>query len=231
MNWHHFDSTRVRSEAKFGYHLRLLRIHVSAIVFDYGNVLCSSPLAAEIEGMASILGMTVSDFQQRYWRDRLSFDRATVDAASYWNTVAGRQLSPVDIDRLQEIDSASWSHPDAVMPGWAQRVRAAGFRTGLLSNMPAPVRDYIVRCPWLPEFDHTTFSCDLRSTKPSPEIYRHSLAGLGVGPSDALLLDDRVENIRAAEAMGMHAILFTSPQALPEELERRFAIHVPVVVE
>jgi len=25
--------------------------------------------------------------------------------------------------------------------------------------------------------------------------------------------------------------LFTSPQALPEELERRFAIHVPVVVE
>jgi putative hydrolase of the HAD superfamily len=209
----------------------LLRIHVSAIIFDYGNVLCSSPLAAEIDGMANILGMPLADFQQRYWRDRLSFDRASVDPASYWNTVAERELSPADIDRLQDIDSASWSHPDPVMPGWAQRVRAAGFRTGLLSNMPAPVRDYIVRCPWLPKFDHTTFSCDLRSTKPSPEIYRHSLAGLGVGPSDALLLDDRVENIRAAEAMGMHAILFTSPQALPEELERRFAIHVPVVVE
>jgi putative hydrolase of the HAD superfamily len=181
--------------------------------------------------MASILEMTVPDFQLRYWRDRLAFDRATVDPATYWNTVAGRQLSPADIDRLQTIDSASWSHPDPVMPGWARRVRAAGFRTGLLSNMPAPVRDYIVQCPWLPEFDHTTFSCDLRSTKPSPEIYRHSLAGLGMGPSDALLLDDRAENIRAAEAMGIHSILFTTPQALPQELERRFAIDVPLVVK
>jgi hypothetical protein len=33
---------------------RLLRIHISAI-FDYGNVLCFSPLAAEIQGMADIL--------------------------------------------------------------------------------------------------------------------------------------------------------------------------------
>lgn len=181
--------------------------------------------------MANILNMPVADFQQRYWRDRLAFDRASVDAPTYWSTVAERQLSAADIDRLQEIDSASWSHPDPVMPGWARRVRAAGFRTGLLSNMPAPVRDYIIRCPWLPEFDLTTFSCDLRSTKPSPEIYRHSLAGLGVGASDALLLDDRAENIRAAEAMGIHSILFTTPQALPLELERRFAIHVPLVVE
>ena len=213
------------------YHRRLLRIHVSAIIFDYGNVLCSSPLAKEIEGMASILEMPIADFQQRYWRDRLAYDRASVDPAAYWNTVAGRQLSPADIERLQEIDSSSWSHPDPVMPAWAQRVRAAGFRTGLLSNMPAPVRDYIIECPWLPEFDHTTFSCDLRSTKPSPEIYAHSLTGLGVGASDALLLDDRVENIRAAEAMGIHSILFTTPQALPHELERRFAIHVPLVVQ
>jgi putative hydrolase of the HAD superfamily len=209
----------------------LLRIHVSAIIFDYGNVLCSSPLAAEIEGMAAILEMPVADFQKSYWQDRLAYDRAAVDPATYWNAVAHRQLSPADIDKLQGIDSASWSHPDPVMPEWAKRVRAAGFRTGLLSNMPAPVRDHIIKCPWLPEFDHTTFSCDLRNTKPSPEIYAHSLTGLGVGASDALLLDDRVENVHAAEALGIHSILFTTPEALPQELERRFAIHVPLVVE
>ena len=181
--------------------------------------------------MASILEMPAADFQKSYWQDRLAYDQAAVDPAAYWNKVAQRQLSAADIDKLQGIDSASWSHPDPVMPAWAQRVRAAGFRTALLSNMPAPVRDYITKCPWLPEFDHTTFSCDLRSTKPSPEIYQHSLAGLGVGTSDALLLDDRVENIRAAEALGIHSILFTTPEALPHELERRFAIHVPLVVK
>jgi putative hydrolase of the HAD superfamily len=181
--------------------------------------------------MAAILEMPVADFQQKYWRHRLAYDQAALDESAYWNTVAERQLNPTDIGRLQEIDSASWSHPDPVMPNWAQQVRAAGFRTGLLSNMPAPVRDYIVGCPWLPEFDHTTFSCDLRNTKPSREIYLHSLAGLGANAPDALLLDDRMENIRAAEVLGMHAILFTTPQALSQELDRRFAIHVPLVVK
>jgi putative hydrolase of the HAD superfamily len=206
----------------------LLRIHVSSIIFDYGNVLCTPPVDSEIEAMASIFHLQVPEFQQRYWRHRLAYDRAALDPAAYWNTVVEHSLMQDEIDRVQKIDSASWAHPNRLMPEWAAKLRNAGFRTGLLSNMPAPVRDYIIRCPWLPAFDHTTFSCDLGVAKPSREIYEHSLAGLRAAPSDAVLLDDRAENIRAAEAMGIHAILFTTPEALAEELERRFAIHVPL---
>jgi len=202
---------------------------VNAIIFDYGNVLCSPPLASEIDAMASILGLTVVDFQQNYWRDRLAYDEASLDPRTYWNAVAQRPLSADDIDRVQEIDSASWSHPNRLMPEWARRVRTAGFRTALLSNIPIPVRDYIVRCPWLPAFDHTTFSCDLRRAKPAPEVYRHSLNGVHAAPADALLVDDRVENIRAAEKLGIHSILFTTPEEFSQYLARRFAIDVPVV--
>lgn len=181
--------------------------------------------------MAAILKAPLAEFQQNYWRPRLQFDAAELTPSVYWTTVAHRALNEDEICQLQQIDSESWTHADSIMPEWATRVRAAGFRTGLLSNMPAPVRDHVIRAPWLPGFDHTTFSCDLRSTKPSPEIYRHSLAGLGVEPSEALLLDDRPENIRAAEALGIHGILFTTPEALAPELERRFAIDVPLVVK
>lgn len=178
--------------------------------------------------MAAILQMSIEDFQQHYWRHRLAYDQAALDRDNYWNTVTQRELSPADIERLQDIDSESWSHPNPVMPEWARQVREAGFRTALLSNMPAPVRDYIVRCPWLPPFDHTTFSCDLHQTKPSRAIYQHSLSGLGVAAADALLLDDRPENIRAAEAIGINSILFTGHEALAQELEQRFAINVPL---
>ena len=179
--------------------------------------------------MASILQMPIDAFQQEYWRHRLAYDQAALDMATYWNTVAQRPLSPAEIERLQDIDSESWSHPNPPMPEWARQVREAGFRTALLSNMPAPVRDYIIQCPWLPPFDHTTFSCDLHQTKPSREIYLHALAGLGVAPSDALLLDDRTENIRAAEALGIHSVLFTTPEALAAELDRRFAPPFPPI--
>lgn len=179
--------------------------------------------------MAAILKLPVPDFEERYWKHRLAFDAAALDDAAYWNGVAQRSLAPAEIDQLQAIDSKSWAHPNHLMPDWARRVRAAGIRTGLLSNMPAPVRDHIIQCPWLPEFDHATFSCDLKRTKPAPEIYQHSLAGLGVSAPDAVLIDDRVENIRAAQALGLHTVLFTTPEEFAPELERRFAIHVPLV--
>jgi len=179
--------------------------------------------------MATLLGLTLPDFEQRYWRARREFDEAALTPEEYWNDLARRALSASEIEHLQGIDSASWSHPNLPMPDWASQVRAKDIRIGLLSNMPSPVRDYIVGCPWLPSFDHLTFSCDVRRTKPAPEIYRHSLDGLGVSASDALLLDDRAENIRAAEAMGIHGILFTTPDDLVHELVRRFALPPPPV--
>jgi putative hydrolase of the HAD superfamily len=92
--------------------------------------------------------------------------------------------------------------------------------------MPVPVRDYISRCAWLPPFHHCTFSCDLRIAKPAVEIYQHCLNGLGVTPSDVLFLDDRPENIQAANALGIHSVLFTTLEKVAAELDRRFDIPV-----
>ena len=40
------------------------------------------------------------------------------------------------------------------------------------------------------------------------------------------LLDDRESNVRAAETLGLHAILFTSPSKAAQEMERRFVLPV-----
>jgi putative hydrolase of the HAD superfamily len=60
-------------------------------------------------------------------------------------------------------------------------------------------------------------------------MYQHALAGLDVAPGQALFLDDRPENVRAAEAMGIHAVLFTTLDDVAAELERRFDIPAPRV--
>jgi putative hydrolase of the HAD superfamily len=95
--------------------------------------------------------------------------------------------------------------------------------------MPVPIREAVERCEWLPEFDSRTYSCDLHITKPAPEIYQHCLTKLGIAPSETLFLDDRPENIRAAEALGMHGIVFTTPQEAAVEIDQRFGIPVPLI--
>lgn len=200
------------------------RIQPKAVILDYGNVLSGPQPPTDVERMAAILELAMARFRENYWRFRLAYDAATLTPTDYWNAVAARPLTETQLEGLTEIDAASWSHPARVVPEWARRVHEAGFQTALLSNIPRPVRDYLLTCDWLPRFHHSTFSCDLGMTKPTPGIYQHSLDGLGVAAGDALFLDDRPENVRAAEQMGIHAVLFTTPDEVAAELERRFDI-------
>jgi putative hydrolase of the HAD superfamily len=206
-----------------------MRIYPKAVVFDYGLVLCDPQPKADIEAMASLLKMDFHAFHDFSWRYRLEYDQAALDTQSYWNAVAQRALPSETIERLNEIDGRSWTHPNAVMPIWARKLRQAGLKTAILSNMPVTVRDAVERCDWLPEFDSRTYSCDLGITKPAPEIYQYCLAKLGIAPAETLFLDDRPENIRAAEALGMHGIVFTTPHEAAAEIDRRFGMPVPLI--
>jgi putative hydrolase of the HAD superfamily len=204
-----------------------VRITPQAVIFDYGNVLCRSQPASDVEAMAGILDVSVERFVEIYWRLRVPYDDASLSPADYWAQTSPRKLSRVELETLLAIDSRSWSHPAPATPQWARDLRAAGLKTALLSNMPIPVRDYVAGCTWLPEFDTRIFSCDIRRAKPAPEMYKKCLEDLGIPASQALFLDDREANVRAAEALGIHAVLFGEPTTAFREIASRFALPVP----
>jgi putative hydrolase of the HAD superfamily len=202
-----------------------LRIRPKAIIFDYGNVLCQPQHAAEIAAMAAVLDLPRDRFEKIYWRYRLAYDEGKLDPVEYWSHFV--RVTPAQIEQLNRLDSRSWTYPDPVMPYWARQLRETGFRIALLSNMPFTVRDAVLACQWLPEFDQRTFSCELRISKPSPEIYEHCLRGMGVAAEDALFLDDRLDNVQGARAVGIHGILFMSAAGVATQLAGRFDIPPP----
>ena len=73
---------------------------------------------------------------------------------------------------------------------------------------------------WLKYFDHHTFSAEVRLIKPDPAIYQRSLGGLGIPASDALFVDDREQNIKAAQALGIRSIQFRSMAQFRNDLEK-----------
>jgi putative hydrolase of the HAD superfamily len=209
------------------------RIRPRAVIFDYGNVLSAPQGPSEIETMASILNVSVDDFLEAYWRFRVSYDEAALDPVSYWHRVSqrlSRSLPGEQIATLVEVDSQSWSYPARVLPQWARELRAAGLKTALLSNMPATVRDHVLRCDWLPPFDHRTFSCEVRIAKPAAAIFQHCLIGLDVDPQQILFLDDRPENVHAAETLGVHGIVYKTAHQAARDIAGSFDIPVPLVV-
>jgi putative hydrolase of the HAD superfamily len=67
-------------------------------------------------------------------------------------------------------------------------------------------------------FKYTFTSCYMGLRKPDPRIYLRSLGILGSKPERSLFIDDRLENVAAAAAVGMKAIRFTGEAELRQQL-------------
>jgi 2-haloacid dehalogenase len=68
-------------------------------------------------------------------------------------------------------------------------------------------------------FRDIVVSGEVKLLKPDPAIYYLALNRFGLRPQDALLVDDRLINVEAAKAVGMHGHLFTTAEDLRSRLE------------
>lgn len=59
-------------------------------------------------------------------------------------------------------------------------------------------------------FDLVTVSGDIGISKPDERIFRYALERLGCEPQDCIYVDDRRNNLKTAEVLGMQPILFNS---------------------
>ncbi len=65
-------------------------------------------------------------------------------------------------------------------------------------------------------FEGIVVSGEEKLIKPDPRIYQVLLERYNVTPQRALFIDDNVKNVAGAEAVGLHAVHFQSPQQLHE---------------
>lgn len=74
------------------------------------------------------------------------------------------------------------------------------------------------RFDFLHWFDGRVVSGEEKTRKPFPEFYHLLLHRYSVNPGQALLIDDNIRNIKAAEAIGIKGIHFINPGQLGKDL-------------
>ncbi len=88
-------------------------------------------------------------------------------------------------------------------------MRAAGLRTGLLSNSWGA--DDYPRHLFPGMFDAVVISAEVGMRKPEEQIFRHAAGLLGLAPHECVFIDDLKANVDAAEAIGMTGVLHSDP--------------------
>lgn len=79
-------------------------------------------------------------------------------------------------------------------------------------------REALERFPFLKSFAGIVVSGDERLLKPDREIFELFFERYDVRPDTAVFIDDSLRNVEGARAAGMHALHFTSPEALARDL-------------
>jgi putative hydrolase of the HAD superfamily len=208
---------------------------VRAVVFDFGGVLCFNPDQARWKRAAETAGLPVSDFMNAFWAHRIRYDAGLCQPEEYWHAVAhtaGTNFEASKIPALIRVEIELWNNFDFRLFQWTSQLRAAGYRTAILSNLPRPLGEELRGIAgFLDHFDHVTFSYELNKVKPQPEIYLDAIRGLGVAPSEALFLDDRPDNVEGSIDVGMPALLYSTWEDFVSGGRAHYGLPEPGVAE
>lgn len=205
---------------------------IRAVIFDYGMVLSKPADPAAHARLVAISGLPAEALDRAYWRHRHEYDLG-LTGSQFWNRVAADNdvtFTPKQIEGLIESDVLMWTSVNEEMLAWVVSLQNAGLRTAILSNMTHEIMTFMCQeHGWLTHFDHLTWSCELGIAKPDPAIYLHTCEKLGVAPAEALFLDDKLENVAAARATGLHALVFTTVDDLRLNLDSKgFTSQLPM---
>lgn len=188
-----------------------MRTHRPIVLFDLYGVIALHQRPDALRRMAAHCHTPTAAFTEAYWALRPAYDAARLRADEYWKAVLHRLSRPVDADTIEHLrrtDIDSWSRVDDTMVSYVRSLRDRAA-SAVLSNIPADHADaFLTAQPWLRHLDLVAFSGKIHLAKPDPAAFRYCVTAMAAHPGDFLFVDDRDENVRAAQDVGMTGHLY-----------------------
>lgn len=183
------------------------------VVFDMGMVLMNyDPLLpclrhAGDEALARRLCDAI--FLHPDWGRNI--DGGLTDDMGYLSLVEQRLTDPAERALAREI-LQDWHldglFPDTRMRPVIQQLLDEGYHLYLLSNVGYSFHQFRYKMPFLNRFDGLLLSCEEKMLKPDVAIYNRLCQKFGLKAEECLFVDDLPQNIKGAEAAGLHGHCF-----------------------
>lgn len=199
---------------------------IRAVYFDFGGVLVRTEFQAPRQHLAERLGMEYEDLMRLVFESETARQASLglIDEQAHWEATLRTLRLPAD--QRQAVTEAFFGGDvtDRTLIAFLRGLRPQ-FKVGLISNAWTGLRAYITEQGFADVFDAMIISAEVGLMKPDAAIYRLALERLDIQPAEAVFVDDFVENVEGARAVGMHAVHFQQPEQALEELKLILANH------
>jgi HAD superfamily hydrolase (TIGR01509 family) len=181
-----------------------------AVIFDWGGVICRTADYGPRHAWDRQLGLpegTVESIVHGIpaWREA-QCGQMTLDA--YWQTVRTElHLTSEQLDGLRR-DFYSGDQLDDRLITLIHELRRNRIPVGLMSNNTPDLRDTLSDLGIGNLFNACVISAEIGVMKPDANAYHAILKKMQASAEDAIFIDDFIENVEGARAIGMKAIHF-----------------------
>lgn len=195
---------------------------IRAVIFDFGGVLVRTADAGGRRKWEHRLGLASGELDRMVFASELS-DRSMVGLATQrdiWQYIGARY--GLDDDTLLQLRRDFWAgdHLDEELVRFLGELRPR-YKTAILSNAWPGAREmFNERFDLGTAADLFVISSEEGVAKPDPRIYHITLERLGVSPHEAIFVDDFIENVEGAQAVGMAGVLFRSTGQVMVDVRR-----------
>ena len=191
-----------------------------AVFFDIGGVIVRTEYQAPRERLAERLNMTYEDISKIVFESETARKASIgeVSVEEHWLAVARKLRLPASEAESIRAEFFAGDVIDRDLLTFIRSLRPR-YKTGVISNAWGDSRDYIVKNQFDDAFDSLILSAEIGMMKPQPEIYQWALKQAQVEANEAAFVDDMPRNIEAANALGMHGIVFRDPAQVKENLK------------
>ncbi len=170
------------------------------IVFDLGRVVFAHNPARSSAERKQFFSYVAESPMPQFWVDYdrgvSSLDKVSEDLAAYRNVDVAYARSMIE-------QSIEWQEPIAPTAALIHDLKQAGYKLYVLSNMSSDFIAYLRRQDVYAYFDGEVISCEEHVVKPMPEIYDILVERFSLDVSQTMFIDDRKENVDAAERRGI----------------------------
>lgn len=194
---------------------------IKAVIFDLGGVILRTEYDSPRHHLAEKLSVDYDDMLRAVFQSEscqlASLGRIT--ANEHWLNVARLLKRPATDVELIRREFFAGDVIDRTLLDFIRSLRPR-YKTGLLSNAWSDLREYTRINHFDDAFDNMTISAEAGIVKPSAGAYQLSLKQLSVNPDEAVFVDDFIENVEGARAVGMTAVHFKGLEGMMKDLKK-----------
>jgi putative hydrolase of the HAD superfamily len=191
-------------------------------LFDLGNTVIKLAYERVLENLRRNASVSRDEMvelleQPGGYRD---LERGTVTFWEFYEFLTDRADYRGSIREFHDLWSDFFDGPVPGIEEVLDRVRKH-YRIAFLSNSNEVHADLIPRkfAALFQKDDRFVFSYRFKCAKPDPEMFQRALEVCGALPHHAVFIDDLLENVFAARALGMKAFQFRDSLSIARELE------------